>query len=119
MLAQHLPHGSKGIERAKPITTRVLAIGEFESVQKFPLNNKQIEIITQSLPVGQRDCESVHHFLTNEEAFKNHLYSTPMLAYRIAKANPELYAACVTDELHVINGGNSFRKAGAVRVSEV
>ena len=94
-------------------------LSEVDGIQKFSLNKEQAEILLASLPKHRRHRDALTELLTDAEAFKNHVYGTPMLAYRLAKANPDLYEACATDELHVMNGGNSFRKAGAVRVSEV
>ena len=88
--------------------------------KKFPLNEFQIEILTDSLMKRMQGAITVEELIADKKVFSEYLLSDPyQLAYFLAKANDELFNACVTDDLHVANGGNSFRKAGAVRVSKV
>lgn len=55
----------------------------------------------------------------DKSTLRDALLSSTSLAYRIAMADPQLYAECATDDLLVTHGGPSVRKGGAVSVSKV
>ncbi|MFK7827653.1 MAG: hypothetical protein AB8G05_26140 [Oligoflexales bacterium] len=90
-----------------------------QDVQKYPFNKLQIKILQESLLKRTKGMISVEDILGNWEEFKNYVLSDSyQLAYYLALANPPLYKLCKTDDLLTRNGGNSWRKGGAVKVSE-